>query len=821
MTLMSQIELELDGYGYGRERAAQRIAERERSGKGADNPYSQPIYRRYVFPLSEALTAEQERGAKLRRKAAITPMLAPLHAENTALVVVRAALVHLVGTKCESARTLFRELGQAAYHEHLLEHFSDLQPDLFNQLSRGFANRMSKDERYRLNVVRDTARERGVHLPEWDFNDVERLGMWFANALHDLGMLDIETVQISRTEKNMVSRLTEDAMGVIESAREQVIENSPYFSPCVEPPKDWVSFDDGGYHTQEMRRLLPYAVKAQAVGRETLAAADLSRTLAALNAMQRTAWRINRRVMDTLAHMGGKVDLGEVLVQTDDPRPEKPSWMPEKGECYVMSKAEVQQFKLWKRETSKWYSKSKERVVKWGRYRQAMDAARKFRDYPAIYFVYFADYRDRKYALTNGVSPQGSDLQKALLEAAEGQPLLDDDAWAWFHITGANRYGFDKATLPARVQWCVDNHEDIIASAEDPIANRWWLKADKPLQFLAWSFEYADLHTFGRDLFVSRISVGMDGSCNGLQNFSAMLRDEVGGRATNLLPPENSEDVPNDIYGQVAERTEQRLIADVVPPPEAKLAKWLAQRGLRQKWLDHGMNRKITKRSVMTLPYGSTRFSCTEFIAGDYLAEGYAEEFGDDEHFAAASYLSGLVWPAIGDVVVKAREAMEWLQASAVSALSEHKVIRWVTPTGFPVVQAYWEENAVQINTKLCGRQKVLVRSPTNNPNKNKHRNGVAPNFIHSMDAAHLTRVAIRLEAEGITWMHMVHDDFGVRPGDAGKLYRIIREEFIAMYEGCDPLHDFAERYPDHCPPMPARGTLDLSCVMDSPYFFS
>jgi DNA-directed RNA polymerase len=36
--------------------------------------------------------------------------------------------------------------------------------------------------------------------------------------------------------------------------------------------------------------------------------------------------------------------------------------------------------------------------------------------------------------------------------------------------------------------------------------------------------------------FVSHLPVAFDGSCNGLQNYSMMLRDEVGGAATNLVP---------------------------------------------------------------------------------------------------------------------------------------------------------------------------------------------------------------------------------------------------------------------------------------------
>lgn len=819
MTLMTQIELELESYGYGRQREADRIAQRERAHQGNENSYSQPLYRSYVLPLAEAISAEQTKARGRGRKPAVLRLLAPLHAENTAMVVVRAAVNHLVGPSGFDARILFAELGEAAYHEHLLEHFSEIEPDLFHNIAKGFSKRMSKDEQYRLNVVRNAARDAGKVLPEWDANDIERLGMWMADALHTLGMLNVDTEHTGPKVSELRSSFSEGAAAVIDQVKHSVIENSPYFSPCVEPPKDWTSFDCGGFHTPEMRRLLPYAVKAMALGRESLAAADISQSLSALNAMQRSAWRINTRVRDTLRNLGGKVDLGEVLAQSDDPRPEKPAWLVQNMDTTDMTEEQLKEFRVWKRATSKWHTKRRERTIKWGRYKQAMAAADKFAAYPAIYFVYFCDYRDRKYAVTNGVSPQGSDLQKALLEASTGQLLNTPGALDWFYITGANRFGYDKEALHDRIAWCGDNLDDILLCAADPVANLWWLKADKPLQFLAWCFEVLDLHTFGLGVFRSHITVGMDGSCNGLQNFSAMLRDEVGGRATNLIQAEK----PQDIYGNVSTCTWDRLVADVVPPTdERKLEKWESQRLLRDLWMEHGMNRKITKRSVMTLPYGSTRFSCTDFICGDYLEEGLAPEFQEEQYFPAASYLSGLVWPAIGDVVVKAREAMEWLQASATEIIgSGQNRVGWVTPVGFPVVQVYWQENVFQVNTKLCGRQKVLLRSPTSEPNKLKHKNGVAPNFIHSMDAAHLTRVANRLAAEGVEFMHMVHDDFGVRPADAERLYWIIREEFVAMYEGCDPLADFLAAYPDHCPTLPDRGTLDLSCVMDSPFFFS
>ena len=104
------------------------------------------------------------------------------------------------------------------------------------------------------------------------------------------------------------------------------------------------------------------------------------------------------------------------------------------------------------------------------------------------------------------------------------------------------------------------------------------------------------------DEFVSRITVAMDGSCSGIQHFSAMLRDEKGGAAVNLVPQE----LPADVYRAVAEKVIEQ-------------ANWQAENGeedsikhnadgvaylnegsktIAQQWLKFGITRKVTKRSV-------------------------------------------------------------------------------------------------------------------------------------------------------------------------------------------------------------------------------
>ena len=298
----------------------------------------------------------------------------------------------------------------------------------------------------------------------------------------------------------------------------------------------------------------------------------------------------------------------------------------------------------------------------------------------------------------------------------------------------------------------------------------------------------------------------MDGSCNGLQNFSAMLRDEVGGVATNLVPS----DKPNDIYLAVAEVCYGKVQAAEDDP-------------MRDLWLAHGVNRKVAKRSVMTLPYGSTKFASRDFILNDYIRDGDGV-FPKEVQAQASSWLNNHLWDSIGEVVVKARQAMDWLQECSGKILDQYEVIQWKTPTGF-VVQQDYRKMAPQgtVRVLLFGGARWNISGATDKPDRVAHRNAIAPNFIHSMDASHMQLVAIKAASEGINSLAMIHDDFGTHAADAARFGQIIREVFLEMYQETDWLYEFAARYMEAGVVLsdpPEKGTLDLDQVLDSAYFF-
>jgi len=122
---------------------------------------------------------------------------------------------------------------------------------------------------------------------------------------------------------------------------------------------------------------------------------------------------------------------------------------------------------------------------------------------------------------------------------------------------------------------------DAADSADDPLGGRrWWLEAESPWQALAACHELtAALRSPDPAAYPCALPIQLDGSCNGLQHYAALGRDEDGGRAVNLVPLRKpgdgtpltaAEDKPQDVYSKVLLLVIKRMEADAeLPEPTA------------------------------------------------------------------------------------------------------------------------------------------------------------------------------------------------------------------------------------------------------------
>jgi DNA-directed RNA polymerase len=533
----------------------------------------------------------------------------------------------------------------------------------------------------------------------------------------------------------------------------------------------------------------------------------------AINILQRTAWAINQPVLDVFrAVLHGRWDCDNLKI---------PVWGAEELPKRPDVEKDSPVYAVWRRE----FRQAKERQS--SNRTRALQCARisflaeVYAGSP-IYFVHMLDFRGRAYPLGGGLQYQGDDRQRGMLRFDAGKEIGSQQAAEWFLIHGANCWGADKLSFEGRLSWVEENTDNIKATAADPLSFRWWVDADKPWQFLAWCFEAVGYFRDGLKHY-SYIPIGMDGSNNGLQLYSLLLKDPVGGAATNCVPS----DKPQDIYMEVANKVNKRLAAirhDLAADPQHR--KWADQ--LLSYWPE-GLPRAAVKRPVMTLPYGAMHHTCQRYLASWYHDEVRGKRlnpppFPNMDAYDAMTWIGKLVWEEIGSTVIAAMSGMKWLRAVSDICATKGRPVSWVSPSGFAVTQHYQQGRSKHIVFTLDRPVHIFIRQDTKKISTRKHRNGIAPNFIHSLDAALMVETVNQSYAKGVESFMMIHDSFATHACDAPVMADTLRQCAVEMFSG-NLLEDLRRQLTDQTglelPECPPQGTLDLTLLQHSKYFFA
>lgn len=815
VTIEQQLDWETLHRSLGQDKMAAQIERAKTDGRIVDTPVGSVVLRRYLMWLSTTVAKDiTDDLAVPGRSKAYSVLLKDLNPDVVALVAISRFVSHIYSSEETMLSTMAYSIGRDIYSEIVLSNFRDVNPDLFEALTNDLNSKMSKDLRHKMTIFRMQAKDNGIDIPEWTTTHKMQVGSYLLNLMatpdeEGNRFANIWLKQDGRKTKFMVEMASE-AKELAGDVEQSVITRSGFAAPCIYPPQDWTGEEGtGGFHGALKARAVRF-FKGNSFQWEVMNTLghDPSIALQMLNAHQRTPWKVNPYILDLLKGMryhGYSIKKSAEFSSAHEKlKPVRPEFLDRQDG--QMSESEALQFMAWKKVTRDWHTEAKRVNRVEMRYNMAIGAAESMLPYDRFWYVYQIDSRGRMYPVSGPLNPQGSDVQKALLHAADGEPVDTPEALFWFKLSIAAKYGIDKLSPSDCVKWVDDNHVNIIRAAENPIdrdAFAWWSDADKPLQFIAVCDEYAR-YTADPINFRARIAVAMDGTCNGLQNYSAMLRDEVGGRATNLISSDDG--IPNDIYGDVAKASFKRLTLAI-------------KSAIRDAWIEHGFNRKLTKKSVMTQVYGSTFGTCRKSIM-EYC---YEHELFESQEYEHSDYAAHLVWDGIGDVVVKAKEAMDWLRKSAGLIMKEGaEYISYLTPTGYRVVQVYDKFDTIQVQAHIGKKVRLRINdlAKCDGPDKMRHRNALPPNFIHSIDSSHMAFVSVDMNkqvGEGV-FMHFIHDDFGVLPKHAPALAKSIREQFVHMHSNYS-LDSFKEEYP-FLPDTPVKGNLDINCVLDSVNFF-
>ena len=657
-------------------------------------------------------------------------------------------------------------------------------------------------------IARRWARAQGrvanIEWDAWTTEDRVRVGAVLVEVFcRSTGLVQIVTTYERRKSINKIEP-TEIGLKALNHAHAASELMTPLYLPCVEEPRPWVSPTQGGYLSPELYKRALVKTSRHRYLRD-LESRDMPEVYRALNAMQTTPFCINHDVFQVFAHaFHSGAPLPDIPDKYDLPLPERPT-----DETDIAAKAR------YRKEARSIYALNRKTRSQRLTNAKLYNVGQRFLGGP-IWFVQQCDFRGRVYPTSYFLQPQGSDLCKALCSFAKPKPIQTDEAIFFYYVHGANAWGLDKASFDDRVAWVRDNADLIQRIAKDPWENRHWHEADQPWVFLAWAMDFTKW--VQDSTHESGVVIAQDATQSGIQILSMLLRDEVGAAATNCTPA----DQPEDLYRKVAECC-LGLIQQEVGGPDDLIARF---------WIDFGVDRGAAKRPTMTRAYNATQFS-----ARDYVAQWFQDQMASRgvrpgqilpapwRFETASTWLADRMWAALNTVTRSSQAVMEWLGQIADLFSEAAQPIRWVVPTNFLVEQHYTKSRHTEVTTKLGRKIRYLsLQKDTEEVSARHNRQALAPNVIHSLDAAAMMRTVNFALSSGVESFSMIHDSYGTVAADAHLIYSATREAFVDMFEAdilADLSRQFSEQLPGvSIPELPPYGALDIRSILTSHYFF-
>ena len=451
------------------------------------------------------------------------------------------------------------------------------------------------------------------------------------------------------------------------------------------------------------------------------------------------------------------------------------------------------------------------------------------------------DYRGREYYAESFLEYQGSDNARSLFLFQEPF-VVTERGMFWFYVHAANSYNesftvdqlkkerfaetdyskhledegldtisVDKMTIQDRYNWTQSRFNKILdwgreASLRD--------EAEKPYALLAVCIEIFKAHLCKVQGIAcqSQLPIPIDGSNNGWQHLAAISKDKEAGELVSLTKTV----IQKDFYVAVAK--------DLIKLMPA----WFEEKNMPMKHIRKG----ISKRGSMTRAYSAGKKRIAKNMYDDCHVEGFSALYGITE--ADTETLSGNLINAINHVCAGPLKTTKYLQKMAEYVLNQGRnTITWLSPSGFPVVyKAYLQREDKQRGTirgikgSKDGRIMHVVRVDVTGkagekvPCRRSFASGIAPNYIHSLDAAHMAKTIVAFPGS----FAAVHDSFATHASMVDMLQEVTKEEFVKQYD-VDNYFDIIKENligdDTECTVVPPElGILKIKEVMNSDYFF-
>ena len=629
-------------------------------------------------------------------------------------------------------------------------------------------------------------------------------------------------------------------LGLSEEAKMLLLKSKLFFSsiltihyPFIVPPRDWIAIEgSGGYYTNKSIKFIKTRNnKDYSIIKEHNPNVD--RLLGVINKIQNSSFRINKDMLEIMDYICSKQ-----LIDHSSPQfsPYLLGKIPYYNgvRAYDVVKKEaygktidgkftnVDNFKTYARAVDLQEELISRNIGRRNGFDLAKSIATRFKDYKEIFFSYNVDFRGRLYPIQQYLSPQGSDFTKPMLEFGRGKKLTERGVY-WLKIQGANSLGYDKLPYKDRVAKIDALEEEIKLIHSDPLAyTKLWYNVDSPLAYLAFAISYGSYLVDPECL--CHAGVALDATCSGIQVYSGLLLDKEGAKAVNVINTEDGR--VSDIYGIVALKVEEYLAKGDYPnsysfTTNAGVSKTLST-AVEASSIKGKITRNVTKHNTMTQPYSVTRRGMFEQVYS--LLQEYEENnkvFWKGDKWVVATLISELNDKAITEIVKGAKVGQHIIKEVMKEALVNNDYVYWETPIyHFPVLQRIKKETMCRLRTPLGH---LVLYNPTDETHYLKMLNGIAPNFIHSIDATLLYRTCELCFERGIDSIWLIHDSYCVHPNDVDTLNECFREAFVELF-GSKPLYQWANQLIDNADELLDKvmlNDLEIDDVLSSNYIIT
>ncbi|QDH84545.1 putative RNA polymerase [Achromobacter phage vB_AxyP_19-32_Axy21] len=640
--------------------------------------------------------------------------------------------------------------------------------------------------------------------------EIVQLGRFGLDALYDTGILTAERGYISGgtlVEFDLAPEVYEFMVDYTD--KDVQLVTSSRHMPMQCPPDPWTGLYGGGFLSERRKLAFPllglhkYRKSERQRIRDEFTAERMPKVFAAANYLQSRAFTLHQPTLQAILAIwragGGVLGVPSKNPPVSTPCPFPPTWSKHEA-----NEDELEVFNRWKQQRVSWHDSCRE----WRSHVNEMHSFMRITEdqWPEFYLPVFVDSRGRWY-YRGSLNPQGSDMCKGVITFANKKPLGKAGVFA-LQVHIANSLGFDKVRLAARAAWTRDNWAALEAALDDPETSAEVWGKDNSWCAYAAAWELREAYRSGNpEAYECGIIVHWDATCSGLQHFAAILRDEVGGAMVNLFDSGGAEKA--DIYTRVAASSVDAMQGDLhhADHEVAARAAW---------WRENGIPRDWAKKPVMTYSYSATVLGTADYLASKMTDYGVVVPAGVPIR-KLATYGGRKLFEGIAETNPAAAALMRWFQ-DVVLSIPKGVGMEWKSPSGFIVRHDYQDFDEKIVMLRSCGLREVVVRQRNEDTVPHQMRNAIAPNYIHSCDAAHATLTANEMEALGLDFVG-IHDSFGSHACDYLKLNGALRRTFVAMYTENDVLFDFLWSVKGFAT-VPLKGKLDLNQVLNSEFFF-